>query len=269
MSQQINLFNPALVEKSDPPTLAALVQISSVLIIGLILLIAYYKWQAIALSQQHDALEATIAHSQVQLNNLNNKLSVRQPNIDIITQIVAGTKKREEIKNLVNLFSMSNSAAVKTFSDYMQGFADQKLLGLWLTGFTIDSVANQFTIKGRALKAETVPEYITQLGEHQVFKGIGFESLNMGAVTIAPVNTTPQIMTVSADKNISDKTTSDKTTSDKTYSDKTVSTTTANTLAASNKTTNLATKDLIDFVLISDKNHIGHQQHKSLEGEEL
>ena len=63
------------------------------------------------------------------------------------------------------------------FSHYLSALARQRLEGVWLTDFAINSIDNKLAIKGRAVKPELVPAYIKLLGREETLRGRTFAEL--------------------------------------------------------------------------------------------
>src|SRR5262249_973638 len=163
MSQQINLYNPALL-----PTVDAFGGRTALLGLGGIVLLTLltYGWavwndSSLAGEQQRQqaqltALQSDIARlaQDVTARKASSQLSAELESIDVV---LAG---RNEIMTVLNSGALGDTRGV---SEYFRAFARETLDGLWLTGFSIEAAGKDITIEGRTLRAELVPDYIGQL----------------------------------------------------------------------------------------------------------
>lgn len=179
MSQQINLFNPALVRQKDyydARTMAWLVLAMLVLMGGVY---AYASHRSDTLRQQREQLAQQLRDSQAQLVEATRQFAPRQSSKTLQGELAAtGTRLRSHERVLAYL--QNGGSVSQGFSGTMRAFARQGVNGLWLTGFSVDGAANDMTIAGRALQPELVPQYIGKLGTEPALKGRTFAELSMG-----------------------------------------------------------------------------------------
>ena len=65
------------------------------------------------------------------------------------------------------------------YSPYFRAFARQALEGLWLTQVDIASGGTQLGVRGHALQADLVPQYMQRLAKEPVMQGQSFSSLEI------------------------------------------------------------------------------------------
>jgi hypothetical protein len=82
--------------------------------------------------------------------------------------------------------------------DYMQGFAENAIKGVWLTGFKLNHFEQQLSIMGQSLTPELVPAYVEKLGQHAVFHGRLFSGLVLKEMQLSPAESKPVVATSSA-----------------------------------------------------------------------
>jgi hypothetical protein len=181
MSQQINLFDPALLRKRELLTAGNLAVVASVL------LLAFGGWGGWARSQL-GALEQENKSVASQLKTLEERLMTT-------AKTVAGAKPdprlESELAAARALLDMRGEvfAALKKglagesvgFAEYLRGFARQTPRGVWLTGFTVDEGGAAIEIRGRMTDAALLPEYIRRLNGEPAFKGRAFAALKIAA----------------------------------------------------------------------------------------
>jgi len=178
MSQQINLFDPALRKRRIALKAAQVAVFCAVTVVG-VLGLWFYEQQVIA------GLKAELASAQ-------NLLKAQRAHIERIatarTARAKDTTQESEIKRLEaelgsarrQMDTLKGGAAGDTqgFAEYLRAFSRQSVDGLWLTGVDI-LAGGEITIRGRALNAALVPDYIQRLDREQVMRGRSFAALEM------------------------------------------------------------------------------------------
>jgi hypothetical protein len=180
MSQQINLFNPALIMRKDyfnTRTMLWLILAVAVLMLGAY---SYARQQTGALQVQREQISRQLQEAQQQLVQVSRQFPPRQPSKALQDELAATESRLESHERLLSYLQEDSSAARAGFSDYMRAFAHQGVNGVWLTGFVIDAETRDMTISGNALQPELVPQYIAKLGAEPMLKGRTFAALNMG-----------------------------------------------------------------------------------------
>lgn len=179
MSQQINLLNPALVRARDWLTLRNMFLIYVVLIALLLGLNFKTEEELTQVTAERDA-------ALVSLNTLKTKLA-EVKNVEPQTnrtkeqelELQDLIETRETQSRLLTSLKQIDSESHQHVMDYMLGFANQSLPGVWLTGFKINSFEQQVSIAGQSLSPELVPQYMERLGDDPVFHGKLFSGLAM------------------------------------------------------------------------------------------
>jgi len=179
VSQQINLYNPALLPPADVFSGQALVlALSGVL--GLSLLVyGWAAWDASRLTAEQQAQQAQLATLQTDITRLAQQSAVRKPSpqltaeLESVESLLAG---RNEVMSVLKGGSLGDTQGV---SEYFRAFARETLDGLWLTGFSIVGAGSEISIEGRALRAELVPGYIGKLRHEPLLRGHEFGTLSV------------------------------------------------------------------------------------------
>lgn len=209
MSQQINLLNTALIKQKD------LLNINNIAItLGLlsVLMISYYVYaqkQLSLLTMQHKQVAEELVAVQAQLKQTALLHAPRALNKTLQDEMMQLEKKEAIQQQILQMLNLSSATTEKGYAALMRAFAKQRVDGLWLTGFSIDSRTEQLNISGRALQADIIPEYIARLGNEPVLKGKLFSTLSIiqpkksslpNASTSAPVLTTMTGSAIAASK---------------------------------------------------------------------
>lgn len=179
MSQQINLFNPALITKRSILSGMNIMLSSLVLVVLMVCLWGGLTWrlrqiQSIESSSfaQMQSLDAQFNQLQVEL-----KMPVHDPVLaGRLTDLQNLLKQRQDA---LTVLSKGNFGSTVGASNIMVAFAKQIPDGVWLTGFDFDSESNAVSIRGRALQADSVPLFVTQLKREKAMSGRAFAALDL------------------------------------------------------------------------------------------
>lgn len=181
MSQQINLYDSALLRKRELLTAA------NVAGTALVLMLAMGGWGA-SLRAQIAQLEgeslsvASVAKGVVdQLNATARQLSEVKPDQQLVAALTSAQTLLGLRSEVVAVLKKGIGADSTSFAEYLRGFARQTPNGLWLTGFTIGEGGATMEIRGRMTDPALLPLYIQRLNGEKAFKGRGFAALSVSA----------------------------------------------------------------------------------------
>ena len=186
MPQQVNLFNPAFLDKRGPLSLKA----------------ALMGWLAVALlsfafagyagmrnrqqAQQERELAAKVTVVQAEMQRLAGKVAGRKQDAQIAAEIA---RLESEIRGRDEVMAVLKGGALgdtRGFSEHLRAFARQSFEGVWLTGLHIAARGQDVALEGRALRAEQVPGYLRRLNSESVMQGHPFSELLMQAPVADP-----------------------------------------------------------------------------------
>lgn len=179
MSQQINLFDPQLLQQKDYFSLLAMVQALGLILLGSILFYGYAVYQVQQLSVQSAESQKRYEAEQAKFARYNSDFSpqlAQQLLENELSQAEAEAKTQRELILRMKSGGLGNT---KGYSEYMRAFARQSVYGMWLTGFDITGNAVHMTMHGAALTPEAVPAYIRRLRQEKVMNGKEFSALQM------------------------------------------------------------------------------------------
>jgi hypothetical protein len=182
MTQQINLYDPALERQRDWLALMNVVGLMVVLVAAVGTAGYLARLDLPALTTQSDASENQLKATREQLATLGQQAATRKPDPRLEQEIAAkrlllGT--RGEV--LVILRQSLGPEAGSSFAAYLQGLARQSVAGLWLMDFYIDASNGSMEIKGRTIDPALLPEYIRRLNKEMAFQGREFAALKLAA----------------------------------------------------------------------------------------
>ena len=170
MSQNINLFSPALRKPRQQLTLAVVVQCLG---ITLAALFAYNYY----LQQQLSGAAAELAAAQKLFDNQVNLTKTLKPKrVPPVTEAELDAEIRQlEAEFKLALASMETLKGgafgnEQGFAEYLRAFSRQSIGGLWLTAFNIGG-GGELEIRGRTLSPELLPSFIQRLNRERVLAG--------------------------------------------------------------------------------------------------
>lgn len=185
MSQQINLFNPALIRSRDWLTL------KNVVLIYAVAIAAMYGWYSQSqnalteLTAERQSAQSALEAVKVELSVVKSRASQTTSNKDDELALKALIDTRDMQSKMLSTLKLIQNESNQHILDYMQGFAEQAIKGVWLTGFKLNNFEQQVSIMGQSLSAELVPAYVEKLGLHPVFHGRLFSGLVLKEVQLS------------------------------------------------------------------------------------
>ncbi len=186
MPQQINLFNPAFLDKRGPLSLkAALMGWLAVALLS-VALAGYAGMRNRQLAQQEREVAAKVKTAQVEMQRLAGQVAARKqdPRISAeIARLESEVTGRDEVMAVLKGGALGDT---RGFSEHLRAFARQSFEGVWLTGLHIATSGQDVAVEGRALRAEQVPGYLRRLNSESVMQGHPFSELLMQAPAPEP-----------------------------------------------------------------------------------
>jgi Tfp pilus assembly protein PilN len=83
---------------------------------------------------------------------------------------------------MASLRGGAEGANAPAYSTYFQALANQAHGALWITAFSVSPDGQSLELRGRALDASAVPDYLSRLNAEPVFRGRQFSQLSVGTV---------------------------------------------------------------------------------------
>lgn len=179
MSQQINLFNPAFVQKRQQFSLATMLQGLGLILLGALGMYGYALYQVKQMEVQFAESTRLFNAEQVRLGGLAAEFSP-QRNDQILQEEVK--RLEQQVNEQASLVDVLKSGALGNgagYSEYMRAFSRQVVQGLWLTGFNVSGDGMQLTLSGAVMHPDLLPEYIQRLRREAVMEGKTFAALQM------------------------------------------------------------------------------------------
>lgn len=177
MSQEINLFNPALRPKTDWLAFRPVAALTLALVALVVVAWAWVAWQTQAATQERIAGEARLRAAQQSLSEAQATLAGHRPSPQLaaeIDRLTTDLARRHHVLQRVRETVVDGNGGL---SDVMRGFSRQIMEGVWLTGFSSDGKG--IDIRGRLLDPGLLPAYIRRLNNEPAFRGRRFATLDM------------------------------------------------------------------------------------------
>jgi hypothetical protein len=191
VSQQVNLYNPALLPKTDLFS-GSIVMLSLVALLGVTLLaFAWSNWRAYTLTQEAQAGDGELAGLRNDLTALSAQVAAHKPTGKLAAELVSMEALLAGRNEVIAVLRSGALGDTKGVSEYFRAFGRQSVDGLWLTGFSIAGAGADVVIEGRTLRAELVPSYIRKLRHEEVLRGRSFEALAVQKAPQRLVETAP------------------------------------------------------------------------------
>ena len=186
MPQQINLFNPAFLDKRGSLSLKrALMGWLAVALLS-IAFAGYAGMRNRQLAQQEREVTDKVNAAQADIQRLAGQVAGRKQDPHIAAEIARLESEitgRDEVMAVLKGGALGDTTG---FSEHLRAFARQSFEGVWLTGLQIAARGQDVAVEGRALRAEQVPSYLRRLNSESVMQGHPFSELLMQAPAADP-----------------------------------------------------------------------------------
>lgn len=148
-----------------------------------LVLLALSAWLAWGQRGQPAAQDDTLRNSQAaQIQALKSELEQRRRSVDAELSRVRGIEQAIA-KVQASLRGPAEGASAPAYSAYFEALANQAHGALWITGFSVSSDGQSLELRGRALDASAVPDYLARLNAEPVFRGRQFSQLSVNTVS--------------------------------------------------------------------------------------
>lgn len=179
MSQQINLFNPALVKKRSLLTSTNLVALIVLLVMVFAGFGALFFWKTMKLKQTTDQSDAHLKALQSQLQLAQTNVVPRTEDPKLVSELEQLRRDLADTDRVELFLGNDQSGNIQGYSEFFKALARQVPDKLWITGFQIDGDGTSISISGRSSLPEQVPIFVNQLKREKIMQGRAFSALRM------------------------------------------------------------------------------------------
>lgn len=190
MSQQINLFDPALQRQYDPWTSQNLLRALLAILAVSATLSAIATWRSLSLDQSLQALTPALESTRQEVKQLNEQLGNRKPDARLEEELNTARLRLGARSEVLEILRKGLAPEATTQADWLRGMARQVPTGLWLTAFSVNTDSEHLEIRGRTLDPALIPEYVRRLNAEKAFKGRTFAALQIAGSKPAADNRT-------------------------------------------------------------------------------
>lgn len=185
MSRQINLYSPAF--RRQPKTFSAVWTVAAAVAIAAGMS-AFYAWE----TRQLPDLRSRRSGAEAQLKQLREQLvalgqtAQRTRNKAIEDQVARAEitlRSRQEVFGRLQSGEFGNRDG---YAKFLAALARQRLEGVWLTGIEVFGPRSDFTIEGRAVRADLLPGFIKMLRNEEALRGKPIGTLTLREREIDP-----------------------------------------------------------------------------------
>ncbi len=181
MSQQINLYQPIFRQQKILFSARTLLIMSAGFVVVLLL------WSTL-LGQRVATLEAELERQRqseqralTQLTSLREALPETTPDETLQRRIEQLEQQRARLRTSLQALDQAQPAAGARLPERLAALSRRQPDGMWLTELRLDERRNDVVLRGRALSASLVPDYLNALGQEPVISGTGFRQVRLEA----------------------------------------------------------------------------------------
>lgn len=179
MSQQINLYDPALLKKRELLTLSSLTATAAALLLAMGAWGTAARAQVATLEGESLSLAPLVKALQERLVAIGKQAAEAKPDPRLEADLTAARELLVLRGDVIVALKKGVGGESASFAEYLRGFARQAPKGLWLTGFTISGGGASMEIRGRMTDPALLPQYIARLNGEKAFKGRAFAALKV------------------------------------------------------------------------------------------
>ena len=173
--QQVNLYTQELRPKNVILPLAHIVTVVAVILFIQIVFTTYYQSGVVAIEDKLPSKQESVDESQQQTVEMEAKLNAMQKDPSLVALNQRLTKRLTARKQLISMLDSLSVGNQFPFSNLMTGLARHQVEFLWLTQIQFADGGHKVGLKGKTLKAESVPHYLQMLRDETLFLGRAFD----------------------------------------------------------------------------------------------
>jgi len=179
MRQQINLYQDILIDKPEPLQSRQVGAILLVIVCCLGLLFAYSFYRANDLAVRVKKLRHDNAQASAQLAALQEQYPKPQKSVLLEEKVHRLERDIENSRNTLEFFDQNDDTNNAGILESLEGLAQHPFSGLWLRRIRLYDGGAEVQLSGSAVQADRVPDYLTLLGEKNIFGGKLFSRLKV------------------------------------------------------------------------------------------
>lgn len=186
MSQQINLFNPLLLQPKKYFSAVTMLQTLGILLAALMATYGALAWQTGQLERRAAETEQRVKGERERLLAYTKQLSPDGRSKVLADQVAQAEREADSRSRLLDSIRVGDLGNTEGFSRYLSALARQTLPGVWITGVTLGAGGQELALRGRALHPDLLPQYLRALNREEVMRGRSVTELKIAAQEAPP-----------------------------------------------------------------------------------
>ena len=181
MSQQINLYDPALCRHREYLTVTNLAAVAALV---LTVVVGWGVWERSRLATLEKAASDLATENkalQDELAAVGTRRAGLKPDAGVEAELTSSHELLALRREVMEELKKRMRPRATNFSDYLRALARQTPGGLWLTGFSASADGTGMEIRGRMTEPTLLPAFIKRLNTETVFAGRSFATLQVSA----------------------------------------------------------------------------------------
>jgi hypothetical protein len=186
MSQQINLFNPLLLEPKRYFSALTMVQALGILFAALMVVYGALAYQVRKVERRATDSEQQFKLERERLLALTKQLSPEGRSKVLADQLAQAEREVDQRGRLLQSIRVGDLGNTEGFSRFLAALARQSVPGVWITGMTLAAGGQELILRGRALHPDLLPQYLRALNREEVMRGRSVTELKIAAQETPP-----------------------------------------------------------------------------------
>lgn len=179
VSQQINLYNPALRPRRDVLSASGLVMAASACLVLVLVIGAIGSSRLSARKVEAAQASGQLRVAQERVAMLAAKAKNAKPDPALQAQLDRLQEQSEARAGVLAVVEQGMSSPGTGYADVLRGLARQTVTGLWLTGVSLSAGGSNLELRGRTLDRTLVGEYLHRLNDEKAFTGRSFAGMRI------------------------------------------------------------------------------------------
>jgi UTP:GlnB (protein PII) uridylyltransferase len=162
-SQQINLLLPELRPHRDWLTASRLV-VGLVAVVGVLVIAGLWNsWQASRLEDDLQVAQQTLAEQSARTEALERDVAGRATDRELVREMETREQRLAQTRELYEFMSTTSLGNLTGYSEHLKDLSRASFQGLWLTQVSIAGDAGNVVLRGSALQAAMLPDFVGRL----------------------------------------------------------------------------------------------------------
>lgn len=182
MRQQINLYQDILIEKPEPLQS----RLAFILLLLTIFFLALYSgfsyWQVQDLTARVDQARQQYQAESQRISELEAQYPEPRKNVLLVEKIKRLEQEIQSQNAALHYFSEQDPEGNGKILASLNGLAQNSLRGVWLRRVRMLARGAEVQLAGSAVEAERIPDYLSLIGEQNIFAGKVFARLKVNRV---------------------------------------------------------------------------------------